>query len=158
MDSCCQIPTQPEEVERNLCQECGQKGRPLQRITPESLLLPEHKIRLGTSQYFYCPSEACGVVYFSNKDHVYFHKSDLSVRVGQKESEDPISLCYCFGHTRESVWKEIAETGKSTVQTNITANVKAGLCSCETKNPQGSCCLGNVGKVVKEGFEKGLLL
>jgi hypothetical protein len=30
------------------------------------------------------------------------------------------------------------------VAERITALVKAERCACEVKNPQGSCCLGNV--------------
>jgi hypothetical protein len=28
--------------------------------------------------------------------------------------------------------------------------VKAGNCACEVRNPQGSCCLGNVQATVKQ--------
>lgn len=150
-EDCCK-PKEPSAAESATCKKCNHKGRSVQRITPESLLLSEALAKLDDSQYYYCPSESCDVVYFSNEGDSYFHKSDLSVRVGQKEVDDPVTVCYCFGHTRQSVCEEIRKTGKSTVQADITAKVKAGLCSCETKNPQGSCCLGNVGKAVKAGM------
>ncbi len=154
MSDCCKSPAQPETADLAVCEECSQKGRAVQRITLESLLLEERKDILGPNQYYFCVNHACGVVYFSNEDGVYFHKGDLQVRVGQKETEDPISVCYCFGHTRANVWEEIRKTGKSTVEADIKEKVKAGLCACEIKNPQGSCCLGNVGKAVKEGFAR----
>jgi len=31
----------------------------------------------------------------------------------------------------------------------ITALVRAGRCECEVKNPQGSCCLGNLAAIAK---------
>jgi hypothetical protein len=37
----------------------------------------------------------------------------------------------------------------STVVADVTTGIKAGQCACEIRNPQGSCCLGNVRKVVK---------
>lgn len=152
MSDCCQSKGETGESMSTSCKKCGHKGRSVQRVTPESLLLPESCAKLNDSQYNYCPSESCDVVYFSNEGDSYFHKSDLSVRVGQKEVDDPVTVCYCFGHTRQSVCEEIRKTGKSTVQADITAKVKAGLCSCETTNPQGSCCLGNVSKAVTAGF------
>ncbi len=154
MPDCCKSPLQRERADLAVCKECGLKGRAVQRITPESLLLEDRKARLGPSQYYYCASATCGVVYFSNEDDIYFQKTDLRVRVGQKETEDPILVCYCFGHTRASVWEEIENTGASTVEADIKEKVRAGLCACEIKNPQGSCCLGNVGKAVKEGFAR----
>jgi hypothetical protein len=40
--------------------------------------------------------------------------------------------------------EEILDTGKCTSPQWITAEVKAGNCACEIRNPQGFCCLGNV--------------
>lgn len=44
---------------------------------------------------------------------------------------------------------ELAATGKTTVIERIAAEMKAGFCACEIRNPQGSCCLGNVKAAVK---------
>lgn len=87
---------------------------------------------------------------------VYFHpegdclrKPDVRVRVGLKETADPVSICYCFGFTEAMAAEEIRATGKCTIPQRITAEVKAGNCACEIRNPQGSCCLGNVQAAVK---------
>jgi copper chaperone CopZ len=79
-------------------------------------------------------------------------KDALKVRVGVKEKSGPRTVCYCFGHTVESIREEIEWTGQSSVAASITAKVKAGECSCETLNPKGSCCLGDINKAVKEAF------
>ena len=92
----------------------------------------------------------CDVVYFSNEANSYFHKDDLTVRVGLKETESPIPLCYCFGHTAESVEEEIVARGRSTVPETITEEVQAGNCSCEVKNPSGRCCLGDVNRAIRQ--------
>jgi hypothetical protein len=68
----------------------------------------------------------------------------LLIRVGAKEESDPIPICYCFGFTRKDIEDEIAETGCSAVADRISAEVKAGRCACEVKNPSGKCCLGEV--------------
>ncbi len=47
---------------------------------------------------------------------------------------------------------EIRSTGKSTVAERITAEVKAGNCACEVKNPSGKCCLGDVTRAVRNGL------
>lgn len=53
-------------------------------------------------------------------------------------------VCYCFGHTPASIRAEIERSGKSTAFATITADVKAGHCACEVRNPKGDCCLGDV--------------
>jgi hypothetical protein len=116
----------------------------------ESLLKPEAVSLMQDVDYFFDPTPDCNVVYFSNQADSYFTKDALTVRVGIKESEPPISICYCFGHTKESAREELRATGRSTVAERITAEVQAGNCSCDVKNPSGKCCLGDVHRVVKQ--------
>ncbi len=52
--------------------------------------------------------------------------------------------------TVASARKEIALTGRSTVVASITAEIRAGHCTCEIRNPAGICCLGEVCKRIKE--------
>jgi mercuric ion transport protein len=70
-----------------------------------------------------------------------------------KETEDPIPVCYCFGWTQEKIFSQIKQLGRSSAVEEISAKVKAGECACEINNPSGSCCLGEVNKVVKKGME-----
>ena len=97
----------------------------------------------------FCRSADCDVVYF-HPNSERLTKADVRVRVGLKEAQDPVSICYCFGFTEAMVVEEIRDTGKCTIPQRITAEVKAGNCACETRNPQGSCCLGNVTAAVKK--------
>src|SRR6266481_8503338 len=39
-----------------------------------------------------------------------------------------------------------------TVANRIAAEVKAGNCACEVKNPSGKCCLGDVTQAAKDGM------
>jgi hypothetical protein len=116
----------------------------------ESLLTPEAAGRLSDEPYFFDRTPSCDVVYFSNEAQSYFHKDALTVRVGLKETESPIALCYCFGHTAESVREEILATGRSSVAGRIAAEVQAGNCSCEVENPSGKCCLGDVNHALEQ--------
>jgi hypothetical protein len=65
-----------------------------------------------------------------------------------KETEDPVPICYCFDITERMVLEEIEATGRTAIPDYIKAQVKAGRCACETKNPSGRCCLGVVTTVV----------
>lgn len=146
MTKCCE----PKRVIKKICPECGKQGKAVQRITLESLLKESSKIQ--NEPYWFCATADCPVVYFSASQNSVLYKSDVKVRVGIKETVDPVPLCYCFGWDRKRIWDEIKTTGKSTAAQSITQEVKAGNCFCERSNPQGTCCLGNVSKAVKEAF------
>lgn len=148
MHDCCSSSC---EIERaaDTCGRCGSRGQPVPRETLESLLTADARERLRPGPYFFDRNRSCEVIYFSNEHNSYFIKSDLSIRVGLKESEPPITICYCFGHTEESARHEIANTGRSTVAEAITKEIQAGNCACEVKNPAGRCCLGEVKKTVQ---------
>jgi len=92
-------------------------------------------------------------VYFDPNGTV-FAKSDLSVRVGVKEPEEPKPLCYCFGFTEAAIVEDVRQNGHATIPDAIKAQVKAGNCYCEVTNPQGSCCLGNVTAAVQKAKER----
>lgn len=136
----------------HICGHCGTQGQPVERQTLESLLKVEARLRLTNGAYFFDPSPDCEIVYFSHQEESYFTKADLLVRVGIKEGEAPIPICYCFGHTVESARMEIQATSQSTVAARITKEIQAGHCACEVKNPSGRCCLGEVNKAVKKLF------
>lgn len=44
--------------------------------------------------------------------------------------------------------------GRSAVVADISAGIKAGPCACDLRNPQGSCCLGNVRGVVERWWAR----
>jgi hypothetical protein len=127
----------------------GARSKQVDMLTVKSLV---RRLPLGmpNTQYYFCDSSECEVVYFPlGSQAPLFRRGDLIVRVGPKETEDPIPVCYCFGFTRKGIESEIAETGRSTVAERISAEVKAGNCACEVKNPSGKCCLGDVARVVQ---------
>jgi hypothetical protein len=102
------------------------------------------------TQYYFCDAPGCEVLYFAgHPDAPAFQRLDLSVRVGAKETEDPIPVCYCFGFSRMDIQNEIAETGRTTAADRIAAEVKAGNCVCEAKNPSGKCCLGDIARAAQ---------
>lgn len=129
------------------CPTAGKPGKRVRPVTVRSVVRNECTEEIEGRDWFFCDLPECDVVYFSGDGKV-FHKKNMKVRVGIKEKESPKPVCYCFGHTVESIREEIARTGRSTVAAAITAKIQAGLCACELRNPQGRCCLGEVNQVV----------
>jgi CopZ-like zinc binding protein len=111
-------------------------------ITVKALLTADALRRLDGKSYRFCPGRDCDVVYFDRAANSVFRKSDVRVRVGQKETGDPIPLCYCFDVSVADLRRQVAAEGKTDMPASVAAEVRAGHCACEVRNPQGSCCLG----------------
>lgn len=136
------------------CRGCGRVGVPVKDITIKHLVKPSKVGEIkDLGGFYFCATPGCEVVYFDNGRDIYLYKGGINVRVGIKESEDPIPVCYCFTRTKKMILDQIKNTGTSTVVEEITARVRAGECQCEIKNPSGRCCLGEVKRVVEEGLE-----
>jgi hypothetical protein len=124
-------------------------GRVVRDETIRAILKPDHADALLAVERRFCRTPTCSVLYYGVNGHIV-HKDAASVRIGVKETEDPIPLCYCFDFTRAHVRREVAETGGSTIPDRIDAEIRAGRCACERKNPSGACCLGDVRKAVRD--------
>ncbi|MBI5889753.1 MAG: copper chaperone Copz family protein [Nitrosomonadales bacterium] len=85
-------------------------------------------------RYFFCDDPDCEVVYFADDDTVIL-KSQLRTGVGVKETGGDALLCYCFGITKADA------AGNPGVRDFVVEKTRLGLCSCETSNPSGRCCL-----------------
>ena len=126
------------------CPSCGNPGKPVQPVTLRALLQSHLQEQVRDESYRFCGSPACAVVYYLPGSSQIFAREALTVRVGVKETSAPHPLCYCFGHSEESLRETWLSTGKLTAVAAIQAAMKAGACRCEVTNPQGSCCLGDV--------------
>lgn len=133
-----------------LCPQCGSKGRKVDTATLKALLAVSLKA-VRDVQYFFCAEADCPVVYYSADGQQAFTVDQVRERVYQKEpAADDVFVCYCFRHTPGSIRAEIEAMGTSTVVEDINAGIQAGQCACDWRNPQGSCCLGNVRTLVKK--------
>jgi len=100
--------------------------------------------------YLFCRTAECSVVYFS-ADGLILTKEQIRVPVYQKEPNDEsVLVCYCFYHGPAAIRAELSATGRSTVIEEINRGIQAGQCACEIRNPQGTCCLGNLSVLVKQ--------
>jgi len=115
-------------------------------------LVRDHTRVPASVPYSFCRTPECDVVYFS--DQAVFTKPDLKVRVGVKETADPVPLCYCFEYRREDVRRDIGTSGATTILDDIKAEVQGGFCACEVKNPSGACCLGDITRAIQEAKQR----
>ena len=134
-----------------LCPQCGQPGRPVTETTVQSLVTGPTKAKLKfTSAFRFCATPQCAVVYFQPASGDRVVQSDLRVAVFQKSADPRRLVCYCFGHTVDAVQSEARASGFSRILEDIKGKCAQGLDKCEHTNPQGSCCLGNVQRVLRE--------
>ena len=149
-DCCTAKPAEPTSP--ILCPECSEPGRLVERITVKAMLRPEALKRLSAPEHRFCPTRDCPVVYFGIEE--VFDREDIVVPVFQKEPVGERTVCYCFAVTEADLRRELEETGHSMAAAEIGEHVRAGRCACELKNPQGSCCLGNVATAVREAMAR----
>jgi hypothetical protein len=129
------------------CPECARRGRNVERITVEAMLRPAALALVADPEHRFCPTPECQVVYFGRRDR--FHRDEVAVPVFQKEPTGGRMACYCFAVGEDEIRQQLAAGGSSSVVERITALVRAGRCACEVKNPQGSCCLGNLAAIAR---------
>jgi Zinc binding domain len=143
MEPCCE----PTTEHGRACPECAKPGRVVDLITVKAMLLPSALAVLADREFRFCATPGCPIVYFGAAD--FLRIEQIGVPVFQKEPPGARTVCYCFAINEADVDRELAASGRSTVVERISALVKAGRCACEVKNPQGSCCLGNVASVAR---------
>ena len=137
------------EIPDQRCRTCEGQSHPVSRKTVLLMLKPELIEQAMAGMYSFCSASRCPVVYFEERGSQVFTNDDLRVSVGVKASEDPIALCYCFGFDESHIRDEIGRTGNTTIPERITRLIREGFCACETRNPSGACCLGEVNRAAK---------
>jgi len=101
------------------------------------------------TKYLFCRTQTCPVVYYSADDEQTFTVEQVRERVYQKEPEvEDVFVCYCFRHTVGDL-RTASLTDFTSIVDDIKAGIKAVQCACDVRNPQGSCCLGNVRAMIK---------
>jgi alkylmercury lyase len=152
MSDCCSVKGTLVAPGVAACPENGARSKQVDVLTVKSLV---RRLPLGMpdTQYYFCEAQDCDAVYFALEPQaLIFRRGDLLVRVGAKETADPIPVCYCFGFTRKNIQGELVERGRSTIVEEITREVRAGNCACEVKNPSGKCCLGSVRLLIRDSM------
>ena len=118
-------------------QRCPINGKGYSEVTAKTIA---HHIRDSwkwsgsAARYFFCDDPSCDVVYFGG-DGTIIRKEQLRTRVSVKEAADDALVCYCFGATKADA---LSDPG---IKDFVVTQTKQGLCSCDTRNPSGRCCL-----------------
>ncbi len=133
------------------CPKCNNNGVAIEVITPQTLLKDIDKIYVRTNCiYKFCKNSNCDIAYFSEDPSHFFAKKDLTEKVTVKDKGLDVKVCYCFGHTRQSILTELQTTGETKVLEDVKSKMKDPGCFCERSNPQGGCCLGNLTSWIKD--------
>jgi Zinc binding domain len=133
-----------------MCPHDGSLCRPVPRVTVQTIVRREHKDKLAATRYYFCDAPDCDAVYVAANSDQAITKGQLRVRVGIKEKQDPIPLCYCFDIDKKAIRDDLRAKSRTDIPKIIAARVKAGECRCEFTNPSGRCCLGDVYQAVKQ--------
>lgn len=130
------------------CPVCGEIGKRVQGQTVKALLSVSLR-EVQDVDYLFCKTQICPVVYFSPEGGQAFTVEQVRERVYQKEPDrEDVFICYCFRHTVGELRTASPESHMAIVD-NINTGINAGQCVCDLRNPQGSCCLGNVRELIK---------
>lgn len=129
------------------CPGCGHAGFAVARVTLKALLLPAALARLPPTEHRFCPSRSCDVVYFGREEA--FRCDEVRAPVFQKLPAGHRTVCHCLEVGEDRIAHEVATTGSSPSAERIKQLVEAGRCACEVRNPQGSCCLGQVMELLR---------
>ena len=166
-DICCSRPSAGSQVcelssptvqraSRSLtaCPICGEKGKPVEGQTVKAHLSITLR-QVQNTQYLFCRTHTCPVVYFSLDGGQVFRVEQVRERIYQKEpTADDVFVCYCFRHTSGEI-HTASEEARLAILEDINAGIEADQCACDLRNPQGSCCLGNVRRMLQE-LERGV--
>jgi hypothetical protein len=160
-DDCCRVPEAGSSVcelpapglhrpaaAPGRCPECAQQGKPVQAQTVKSLLAVSLRA-VPAAAWVFCRNPACPVAYFSDDGRHRFAAAQLREGVYQKNpNAEGVLICYCFQYTAASV-RLAPPASQRGILDDITAGIEAGQCACDLRNPQGSCCLGNVRALIR---------
>jgi hypothetical protein len=130
------------------CSECGTAGRPVESVTVKAMLTTSALARYEHEAYRFCPDQWCTVAYFGGGGTI-FTTSDVRERIWHKEPPGRRTVCYCFGENEADLAAEIERHGYSGAVHRVRANIAAGRCACEIRNPRGACCLADVTAAVE---------
>lgn len=135
MSDCCHSECSIEQPQRT--HVCPVNGNEYKSVTIKTIL---HHINSPWKWaekhqgYYFCDDPNCDVVYFG-EDNSVIKKTEIRTAVGIKESKADALTCYCFGVSHLEAQRH------SSIRDFIVSKAKAGICSCDTSNPSGRCCL-----------------
>ena len=136
MSDCCCSSTNCNVIplEKHTCPSNGKQYKTIPTRTVTHHVKRPWDFDTDGKVFYFCDDPECNVVYFTNVDSV-ITTSEMRTDVGIKSESPESMLCYCYGITQAD-FKE-----NPSIKDFVIEQTKLGLCSCETSNPSGKCCL-----------------
>ena len=135
MGNCCSSETcATTENKRRACPVNGIEYLPVKVRTITHHLKQPWTWTNGEKNYYFCEDPTCEVAYFADDDSVIL-TSQLRTEIGVKTPHDDALLCYCFGITLSDAKRD------PSIREYVVQQTGKKICSCETSNPSGRCCL-----------------
>ena len=126
-----------------LCPECKSPMSPIAVKTVKHLLKYELARALQLGIFWHCANPDCDVVYArfssdssSDTPDALFCRDDIKDCAEPHAAGRDRLVCYCFGYTVGEIEDDVVSDTDS-VPNAIAAEVRAGNCACEVKNPAG---------------------
>jgi len=135
MSECCSsVENKTSHPKKHLCPANGLEYAEVSTRTISHHIKGSWEWSPTSDRYFFCDDAACDVVYFG-EDGSTILNSQLRTKVVAKEDSGDKLLCYCFGVSLNDF------QSNPLIKEFVIAKTKDGLCSCDTSNPSGRCCL-----------------
>ena len=155
--SCCSSSSRDRMVSSpSYCPACQQAGQPVSKTTPRHTLKKLFRHTLSAeSDYHYCDTPECSIVYFTDNGEQTFTTKQLINRVTCKDPSPETPLCYCFKITKGDALQEYRESHQSSVLETIKQKMSEKSCFCDKSNPRGVCCTTEIRRWLGEqGIEE----
>lgn len=135
MADCCSISeSKAAHSKKRRCPGNGVEGIEVSAKTIAHHIKHPWKWKDSGGHYYFCADPECDIIYFGDDGSVIL-KSQLRTLVGVKEASSETLACYCFGVTKDDARSD------PRIRDFVMSQTKLGLCSCDTSNPSGRCCL-----------------
>jgi len=151
VSDCCHGNSTDEPVDPGAaaqCPECGQRGLKVKPITLDSMLSLEDLQGVRREAVRFCSTLSCPLAYYG-PENLRFTVEQVKVPIYQKDRSDEVPVCYCFEVSRGEAKRALAAHQGGELYDAVTARAKQEGCDCETMNPQGSCCFGNLRRLLE---------
>ena len=135
MNDCCTTNVTSAKYPKS--HHCPANGKVYSSVKRKTLLhhiLHPWNQSLTEQGYYYCTDPLCEVVYFG-EDNTTIRLDSIRTTVWQKSDHENANICYCFGITKK------AALANKDIRAFVIEQTKNSICSCETSNPSGHCCL-----------------
>ncbi len=126
--------------EEKYCLVCGTKGTKAFPTTIRNHVDVKYWALINDS-YRFSSESSCDVIYYSNRDGIYFFSDEVKTPYALKELASPRPVCYCIGITEDDIKNEILNKGCCDSLEDIEEYTRAGTGKwCFVTNPSGKCC------------------